>query len=319
MTLGSPEPPQVIEPPPERGSTHRSLLRGHRLWVRSSARLRQWQQRVPRLVALLRLVYVPLALVLIGYIGYDAAQRVDISGFRILPLLFAFAAALVWWLSLAVGWSALVTEGVHRAPVVAWCKTQVARYLPGGIWAPVARAATVSGRMRDKAAAVGAENVIVLAASLGVAAIWMTIHTPAWLPLAAVMVLPLLGSRWLERRTKVTRVGAARATGTYAVGFVAFGVMAVLTQVGISGLRHPTYPLYVAGAACLAWAAGLVVVFAPGGVGVREVVYIWMLRDLYPAADLQAAAVTSRLVTILAEMTVLTLVSLPWPDRSARV
>jgi uncharacterized membrane protein YbhN (UPF0104 family) len=47
------------------------------------------------------------------------------------------------------------------------------------------------------------------------------------------------------------------------------------------------------------------VVFAPGGVGVREVVYVWMLSGLYPQADLKGAAVASRLVTVFAELTVL--------------
>jgi glycosyltransferase 2 family protein len=313
MSVGSTESPDLERPPAGPGTVHRLLLRGHQLWVRSNARARQWQERPPRVVAVLRMVYVPLALLLIGYIGYDAAKKVDVASFRVWPLVFAYFAALVWWLALAFGWSALVTERVLRAPVVAWCKTQVARYLPGGIWAPVARAATVHGRIRDKAAAVAAENVIVLAVSVGVAALWATIHNPVWLPLAAVIVLPLFASRWLERRTKVTRAGAIRATGTYSVGYVAYGFMGILTQVAVSGIRHPTYPLYVAGAACLAWAAGLVVVFAPGGVGVREVVYIWMLGSLYPVADLQAAAVTARLVTVLAEMTVLAAVSLPVP------
>jgi glycosyltransferase 2 family protein len=310
--LGSTQPPDVVETPPSApGSLHRLLLRGHRLWVRTATRLRQWQERVPRLVAVVRVVYVPLALLLIGYIAYDAAKKVDVASFRIWPLVFAYLAALVWWLALAFGWSALITERVARGPVAAWCKTQVARYLPGGIWAPFARAATVQGRIRDKAAAVAAENVIVLAASVGVAGLWATIHNPAWLPLAAVIVLPLFATRWLERRTKVTRTGAIRATGTYSLGYVAYGFMGIFTQVAVSGIRHPTYPLYVAGAACLAWAAGLVVVFAPGGVGVREVVYIWMLGSLYPTPDLQAAAVTARVVTVLAEMTILAAVSLP--------
>jgi glycosyltransferase 2 family protein len=75
----------------------------------------------------------------------------------------------------------------------------------------------------------------------------------------------------------------------------------------VSGLRSPTYPLYVAGASCVAWAVGLVVVFAPGGVGVRELVYVWMLSGLYPTDQLRAAAVTSRLVTVAAELVVLAL------------
>jgi hypothetical protein len=315
-------PSSDLELPPETapkappGSLHRLAVRAHRLLMRIDQRSKQWQARAPRVVAVLRIVYLPLAIALVAYIGYTAYNKIDISTIRIWPLVIAYAAALAWWLALACGWSTLITERVHRGPVTAWCKTQVARYLPGGIWAPLARATTVQGRVRDKAAAVAAENVIVLAAALGVGAIWATVHNPEWLPLALVVVLPILCGRWLERRTKVTRTGVVRTTGVYAVGFVAYGFTGILTQLAVSGIRHPTYPLYVAGAACLAWAVGLVVVFAPGGVGVREVVYVWTLRSLYPKADLQAAAITSRLVTVLAELTILAIVSLPiWRPR----
>jgi hypothetical protein len=44
-----------------------------------------------------------------------------------------------------------------------------------------------------------------------------------------------------------------------------------------------------------------------------------MLHDLYPRADLQAAAVTMRLVTVLAELTVLAAVTAPlWGRRRPR-
>jgi hypothetical protein len=321
-------PQSELEPPPETPPArpisaphglHRLLLKCHGLLVRLNNRSQEWQARAPRVVAVLRIAYLPFALLLVAYIGYDASTKVDLSTIRVWPLVLAYGTSLVWWVALAFGWSTLITERLHLPPIQAWCKTQVTRYLPGGIWAPLTRATTVQGRIRDKAAAVAAENVIVLSVAVGVGALWATVHNPAWLPLALVIALPLLCARWLERRTKVTRTGVVRTTSIYAVGYVAYGLTGILTQVAVSGIRHPTYPLYVAGAACLAWAAGLVVVFAPGGVGVREVVYVWTLRDLYPRADLQAAAISSRLVTVLAELTVLALVSLPmWrTDRSA--
>jgi hypothetical protein len=222
----------------------------------------------------------------------------------------AYVVALVWWLCLSLGWAALVGGDV-RVAVAAWCRTQVARYMPGGIWAVVARATTVKGRVRDKLTAVTAENVIVLLVSLAVGGAWATIHDWRWFPLVVLVAAPLLVSRWLEKRTRITRQRVRRTASSYAVGYVAYGVLGVLVQVSVSGLHHPTYPLYVAGAACVSWAVGLVVVFAPGGVGVRELVYIWMLSGLYPRGELEAAAVTSRLVTVLAELTVLAVVSAP--------
>jgi len=287
------------------------MTRAHRLLTRGHERFKEFERRAPRAIAIARVVYLPLALILVGYIAYRAATKIDLSTVRIWALVLAYAAALVWWVALAFGWSVLITERIHRLPIEQWCKTQVTRYLPGGIWAPLTRATTVQGRVRDKAAAVAAENVIVLAAALGVGALWATVHNPIYLPLAIVVVVPTLCGRWLERRTRVTHAGVVRATGTYSFGYIAFGIAGILSQLAVSGIRNPTYPLYVAGATCVAWAVGLVVVFAPGGVGVREVVYIWMLRNLYPHAELQAAAITSRLVTVLAELTVLAVVSVP--------
>jgi hypothetical protein len=291
--------------------------RAHRLYQRGSQLFERVRERAPRLIAIVRIVYLPLAIAFVAYIGYRAERKVDFSTLRVWALVVAFAAALVWWLCLGLGWSTLITERFEREPFAAWCKTQVTRYLPGGIWAPLSRATTVSGRLRDKASAVIAENVIVLACALAVGAAWATVHHPYYLPAILLVLAPTAAGRWLERRSRVTRTGIVRTTGLYGFGFVAYGVSALFTQVAVSGVRTPTYPLYVAGAACLAWAVGLVVVFAPGGVGVREVTYVWLLRGLYPHAELQAAAVTSRLITVLAELLVLSVISLRRRDRLA--
>lgn len=264
--------------------------------------MKGWLRRV---IAWGRVVYYPLALALVGVIAYQAARRLSFSHVHYWALALAYVAALVWWLALAFGWSALLGSDQRVEQAAIWCKTQVARYLPGGIWAPVARATTVHGRVRDKVAAVGAENVIVLCVAIGVGAAWSSVHNPWWLPAILITLLPLAGSRWLERRTRVTHRGVVSAGLTYTGGYVAYGVAGLLAQVAVSGVHNPTYPLYVAGASCIAWAIGLVVVIAPGGVGVREVVYVWMLSGLYPKAELKAAAIAARVVTVLAELTVL--------------
>ncbi|MEA2170569.1 MAG: hypothetical protein QOF76_3869, partial [Solirubrobacteraceae bacterium] len=78
----------------------------------------------------------------------------------------------------------------------------------------------------------------------------------------------------------------------------------VLVQAAVSGWHDP---FAVAGAAGVAWGVGLVVIIAPGGIGVREVVYVGLLSFAFPKGDLAAGAVTMRLVTIGAELLVLAL------------
>jgi len=144
---------------------------------------------------------------------------------RVWPLAFACVAALGWWLSLAMGLSALLTNRYDRCTVATWCKTQVARYLPGGIWAPIVRASTVRGRLTDKLAAVGAENVIVLALALAVGGLWATLHNPWYLLLCLLAPVPLLASRRLELRTAITRRRVAATSGTYALGYICYGLI----------------------------------------------------------------------------------------------
>jgi uncharacterized membrane protein YbhN (UPF0104 family) len=108
----------------------------------------------------------------------------------------------------------------------------------------------------------------------------------------------------------VTPERARRGLGNYGVAFLAYAVHGVLVQLAVSGSVDV---LAVAGAACLAWAAGLVVVIAPSGIGVRELVYVELLAGTMPHAELAAAAVTMRLVMIAAELGVLLVAGRPAP------
>jgi glycosyltransferase 2 family protein len=282
--------------------------------IRAHALVDALRRRVPRLVAVLRVVYYPAAIALVAWMGVDAARGLE-QQVNWAAVVGCFVATLVWWLALAYSWANLVTERFDHDQVGRWCRTQVTRYLPGGIWAPLARSTLVHGRVRDKLAAVSAEGIIQLCLALAVGGLWMIIRQPQFVPLAVLGVVPLALAGWLQRHTKVSRRGIARASVVAAVGWVAYGVGAVLAQVAVTGVRDDIYPLYVAGAACVAWAVGLVAVFAPSGVGVREVVYVWFLSSLYPRAGLQGASVLQRLVTIGAELAVLIAIGLPWVRR----
>jgi glycosyltransferase 2 family protein len=83
----------------------------------------------------------------------------------------------------------------------------------------------------------------------------------------------------------------------------------------VSGFEDP---LAVAGAALVAWGAGLVVVIAPGGVGVREAAYVGLLAGTMSESDLAAAAVTLRVITVFAEVGVLLVAARPVPDPGHR-
>ncbi len=256
-----------------------------------------------RFLPALRVLAFVAAVAIVVAMAVRAGRDVDVREIAWWPLVPAFAAALGWWLLLARGWALLVDGRWRRSDVGTWCRTQALRYLPGGIWAPASRAVVVRGTLVDKLTTVGAENVIALCAALAVGGVALaSAGDPRWLPLVVVPAAPVLAARFAARRTRVTPRRSLDATWNYVAAFCAYVVAAVLVQAAVSGLDEP---LAVAGAAALAWSAGLVVVIAPSGLAVREVVYAALLAGSFAEAELVAAAVVLRVVTVVAELAVL--------------
>jgi hypothetical protein len=256
-----------------------------------------------RFLPALRVLAFVAAVVIVGAMAVRAGRDVDVRDVAWWPLVPAFVAALAWWLLLARGWALLVGGRWRRSDVGTWCRTQALRYLPGGIWAPASRAVVVRGTLLDKLTTVGAENVIGLCAALAVGGVALaTAGDPRWLPLVLVLAAPVVAARFAGRRTRITPRRALDAIWNYLAAFVAYVLAAVLVQTAVSGFDEP---LAVAGAAALAWSAGLVVVIAPSGLAVREVVYVALVAGTFPEADLVAAAVVLRVVTVLAELAIL--------------
>jgi hypothetical protein len=212
------------------------------------------------------------------------------------PLLVpAVAAALGWWVLLARGWALLMSGHWTWVDATTWCRTQALRYLPGGIWAPASRLTVVKGGAGDRLRTVAAENIGALVAGLAVGGVGLAVAGRiAWAPLVLVLAAPALLTR-----LKLLPERAPATVPTYATGFVGYAVAAVLAQAAVSGWHHAAL---VAGAAGVAWAAGLVVIVAPSGIGVREVVYVGLLSGALAGGEPAAGAVVLRLVTIAAEL-----------------
>lgn len=256
-----------------------------------------------RALPVLRVLFMVVAIGLLVVLAIHAAHDVDFSRLTWWPLAPGILAAALWWVLLARGWALLAAGHPGRDDIATWCRTQVLRYLPGGIWAPVSRATVLKGSMLDRVSTVVAENAIAVSAAFALGGLGLALGgRPVWGLAVVVIVAPSIAFRVLGGRTRLAPERTRPATVNYLVAFLAYAGSAIAVQAAVSGLSHP---LAVAGAASVAWAAGLVVIFAPGGIGVREVVYVGLLSGTLPSADLAAGAVTMRLVMIAAELTVL--------------
>jgi hypothetical protein len=257
----------------------------------------------------LRVLRFALAVALVVAMGVIAVRDVPFGSLTWWLLVPALLAIGVWWLLLARGWSLLAAGRTTRDEMGMWCRTQVLRYLPGGIWAPTSRVALVGGTPIDRLATVAAENVVALCSALTLGGLAMAASgRPAWAALALVLVVPVLGARLMAGRTRLDGPRVRRATVNGLVAFAGYVTAAVLVQAAVSDAHDL---MLVAGAAGISWAVGLVVVITPGGLGARELAYAGLLAPAFRHADAAAAAVVLRALTIVAELAVLVTVGRP--------
>jgi glycosyltransferase 2 family protein len=270
--------------------------------------------RIARVVPVLRVVGFAAAVGIVVAMAVSAAGEVRTEDLTWWPLLAAALPALAWWLGLARAWALLVRGRATGHDVAMWCRTQALRYVPGGIWAPASRAVVMHGTALDRVSTVAAENVVALAAALSVGALALgLVDNARWLLLAPAVAAPVVASVLTVRRTRIGPARLLRTTVNDLMAFVAYAACAALVQAAVSGWHDS---VAVAGAACVAWAAGLVVVLAPGGVGVRELTFVALAGGTLPHAQLTAGAVTTRLLTIVVEAGVLVVAGRPGAARA---
>lgn len=274
----------------------------------------------------------------LGFIAWALAGHV--TGLRDLTL-----TARGWWwllLGLNLSWLSLVVNGLAWRVLMDWLghgvsdlalvplylRTNLLKYLPGGIWHFV-------DRLRTLQPFIGANQALV---SVLLEPLVMAVAALLWVPLggwqsglALVCVLPVLVlmPRWREplltrleqakwkQLNRVegeslasfdpTQLGSGR--GGYPWAPLAMEMVFVLCRfagfwccVQSFGLGdgHPL-GVWLSGFA-LAWTVGLVVPGAPGGLGVFETVLLLRLHGVVAEAPLLAIVLSYRLVVTLADV-----------------
>ncbi len=213
-----------------------------------------------------------------------------------------------------------------RAAARVWSLGHLARYIPGRSFLvlrmELARPYGVSGVQANVGQRV--EGLLALFAAIGVGAVafwwvaWQRLPNLHWLWLTLAVVLaagclmavptvfykvvPSDVARRTTRRAGVRRLHWARLTGLLlwqALG-VLWQSLAVWLLIG-AALSADGALLAVAGAWACGWAAGHLARWAPGGIGVREVVFVGALSVLLPVAlrdEMQAVFSGSGLIAI---------------------
>jgi hypothetical protein len=256
--------------------------------------VRTWGPRVGSVVSV----------ALVAFVVWRAAESVHHVDFDLVALTASLPVAIVSWLAQATGWFVLSGRSGWSDQVTTWAQSQSLRYIPGGVWAPLARSTSVQGGKFAKLATVVTEASMLLAAAVAVGGAEMAIGRSAWFALCipAPVALGVVLSRVRKAGHPVGARQLVRSGLAYTVSWIAYSGATVLAQESVGGVSNAWQ---VAGAGCFAWAAGFVVVFAPSGAGVREVAYTALVGRSVPSSLAVAGTLVARLVLTVAELMVL--------------
>jgi uncharacterized membrane protein YbhN (UPF0104 family) len=232
------------------------------------------------------------------------------------------ALALTGMVAVAAVWRrALRLVGAELAgpeAVALYFQGELAKYVPGGPWAVVGRAELA--RRRGVAPAAAYAGVALSLAGLYLAAALVAGALLAWAPgrarvlaAAALLAVVLVGVGVLHPRalTRLLALSGRVLAGPVVVprwgaslGLVpcylpAWALMGTATWCLARALAaHASYP-NIMGATALAWLAGFLAVPVPGGVGVREAVFVASVS--LPGGVAAAVAIAARMAFMMSD------------------
>ncbi len=245
---------------------------------------------------------------------------------RMVPLLAASALTVATWFLLVRAWAASLRWWNQQLPLTQavriWFLTNLSRFVPGGFWQFAHLTAEAVGARISPVAAAGAvlfQQLVLLGTGLVLTATLApvlplpalgdaspgTVLALTSLGVVAVIILLPVVAPALERLTTrllrrevawpVVERGALSAhVAALVLPWLAYGVAFWLFGLALLGPEAPRLP--VAAAAFIAsYVAGIVAVFAPGGIGVREAALVALLAPATGPAAALLLAIASRL------------------------
>lgn len=233
-------------------------------------------------------------------------------------LIATFATMLVWRTLLAGLGSPLSVPVASRILFIG----QLGKYLPGSIWPVLAQMELASAHKVPRIRSATASALLILFVLLtGLLAALATLpfvarSTPyRWVflgvPILLVCLYPRLLNRILGLLLRLARRPALDQplAGRVIVGALAWAlaswacyglqIWVLVTRLGAS---YGTGVLLAIGSFAFAWCAGFVIVFAPAGAGVREVLLVATLGPAIGVGNATAVALISRVLTVLVDL-----------------
>jgi glycosyltransferase 2 family protein len=242
----------------------------------------------------------------------------------------------------AFGWHLILRSLGQRITakqsIRVWILSSLTRYLPGGFWPYVSRASLATEHgvgIASSSISLYIETLLLVASALAVGfpalmgAAGLHVH-PALVLLVILACGALLHPKSISLLYFIPgSIGKAIATvrlprlshiiGLYIYYVLFWAIFAVVFVCFVNAI-YPTptsYWTHIGSTISLAFAIGFVLVFFPGGIGIREAALYFLLQPLLPHTACLLVSIGSRLWIMLGEGFSLLLVSLWGRPRSA--
>lgn len=252
-------------------------------------------------------------IVFVGFRLHSYWGSLDKSRLDAATLLVSIGLAIIYAASnifLAWSWKELLAHLKAPLPwqtsIKIYGVSQLARYLPGNIFHLAGRQA-LGMAAGISASALAKSTVLELGLIAFAGALFLALVLPVFwqgLPIASGLLL------W-SAMLAIAAIGLNKVWGCHIkkafllqVLFLSVsGVVFVVLVERLSGQHvRPSLWMMAGGAYVVAWLVGLVTPGAPAGVGVREMVLIFLLGHAIPETELLPAVVVSRLVTVAGDV-----------------
>ena len=265
-----------------------------------------------------------LAAALVGFVGryvYDNWTELSNQNvtFHFKPVWIVAAAITVWisygilieaWRRVIGGWG---SELAYGPALRIWCLSNLGRYLPGKFWS-IAALAVMAQRAGVAGWSAAASAVVMQVFAIGTGALVVSVGAPgaaspfalAAALLLAIGVIVILASEPLAARFgKTVRPGtefralplsvALLGTAVTLLSWIAYGLAFWMLARGTFDTASFSL-LQATGVFAAGYIVGLLALFAPGGVGVRELVYVALLAPVFGSGGALALSAASRLL-----------------------
>lgn len=279
-----------------------------------------------------RFIIAAIILFFLYRLFVDNISELDVTEINIKweYILTSYVFAMTYYLLNIYSWKMITgwfdIELPFKDTMKVWLYSQLGKYLPGKVWLFIGRVQAYSTKGKSRTLMAGAFFIEMatrfLAGIILFLLTWgtLSVNSAGWPAVSMVMVVAIgllvfLHPRVFKIFFNLFHTAQKKQIPDFSLSlkhlmniFFIEMIAWIAGGIGLACLIHPTFPLQgtevfqIGGALAIAGILGLVALFVPSGLGVREGVMVFFLKNIMPISFAVATSILARLWITSAEL-----------------